>query len=187
MEVSDKPITLVCSFKNEEIAGPAFVSDLLSHLKPSAYKYNLILVDDGSTDQTTNSLLPYTDSNVSLLKLDRNIGKVAAQAVGARKFHNAASDLVFFDGDGQHHALEILKIIHHGRLSSNITVGERSQQYQRKLKSKAGIVLLRGIFKLLGIKTSLQNSELVFIPSQDTSKILSHVDFGFLPINNLLT
>jgi hypothetical protein len=186
MELSDKPMTLVCSFKNEETAGPAFISDLLGFLKAGKYDYNLILIDDGSTDLTTKSLLPLTGSNVSLITLDRNIGKVAAQAVGAIKFHKLGSDLIFFDGDGQHRASEILKVIDSGRNNSRITVGERSQQYQRKFKSKAGIALLRVIFKILGIKISLQSSELIFIPSHDATKILANSDFGFLPINNLL-
>lgn len=186
MELSDKPITLVCSFKNEEVAGPAFISELLGSLTARKHVYNLILVDDGSTDLTKESLLPFTGGDVSLLSLDRNIGKVAAQAVGALKFHRSGSDLVFFDGDGQHRATEILKIIDNGRKVSSITVGERSHQYQRKLKSKAGVALLKGIFKILGIKISLQSSELIFIPSQDTTKLLAHSDFGFLPINNLL-
>ena len=186
MDLTDKPMTLVCSFKNEEVAGPAFISELLSSLKARKYVYNLILVDDGSTDFTRESLLPFTSSHVSLLSLDRNIGKVAAQAVGALKFHSSGSDLVFFDGDGQHRASEILKIIDNGRNVSSITVGERSHQYKRKLKSKAGIALLRGIFKILGIKISLQSSELIFIPSQHAIKLLANSDFGFLPINNLL-
>ena len=186
MELSDKPITLVCAFKNEEVAGPDFISDLISSLNARKYLYNLILVDDGSTDLTTNSLLPFTSSNVSLLSLDRNIGKIAAQAVGALKCHAVGSDLVFFDGDGQHRASEILKIIDNGRHISSITVGERNHQYHRKWKSKAGVTLLSGIFKILGIKISLQSSELIFIPSQDATKLLAHSDFGFLPVNNLL-
>lgn len=186
MELSDNPITLVCSFKNEAVAGPEFISELLSSLKARNFVYKLILVDDGSTDLTTNSLLPFTSSNVSLISLDRNIGKVAAHAVGALKGHAVGSDLVFFDGDGQHGASQILKIIDNGRHVSRITVGERNHQYRRKLKSKLGVTLLRWIFKILGIKVSLQSSELIFIPSQDATKLLAHSDFGFLPINNLL-
>jgi glycosyltransferase involved in cell wall biosynthesis len=186
MKETAAPIFLICSFKNEEIAAPIFISKLLSKLESEKYIYNLILIDDGSSDRTSEFLEQFICSKVHLLTLNRNIGKIAAQAVGAYKFNNGSSDLIFFDGDGQHDPLEILKIIRKGQNSSKITVGQRSNQYKRRIISRIGAFLLKIILKLLGIKTSLQSSELVYIPSNNASALLADSDFGFLPMNLLL-
>jgi glycosyltransferase involved in cell wall biosynthesis len=186
MKQQNGSIIFICSFKNEEVAAPTFIAELLELLASSKLKYKLILIDDGSNDQTAEYLNEFTRTNIKLLTLNRNIGKIAAQAVGALKYDDGLSDLVFFDGDGQHHPQEILKVIESGRKVSRITVGKRTNQYKRRNVSKMGTLLLKSVFGLLGIKTNLQNSELVYVPSSHVRQLLADTDFGFLPINIIL-
>ena len=95
MKQSVAPVILVCSFKDEEVAAPIFISDLLTTLEFEKKIFKLILADDGSSDQTSKVLEKFVCSNVELLTLRSNIGKIAAQAVGARKFKDESSDLIF--------------------------------------------------------------------------------------------
>jgi glycosyltransferase involved in cell wall biosynthesis len=188
MHTLETPINLISSFKNEEVAGPIFIENLLSTLDSKEIVYKLILVDDGSTDSTTSHLMKFTDrNNVELLTLSQNIGKIGAHAVGALKFKDINSDLIFFDGDGQHHAQEILKVIEHGKKNSSIAVGTRTDQYKRRIFSKVGTFLLTKIFKVLGIDISLQNSELIYFPAKQVASLLADANFGYLPLNLLTT
>jgi glycosyltransferase involved in cell wall biosynthesis len=179
-------IHLISSFKNEEFAAPVFIQELLLALESTKLDYKLILVDDGSTDETSNCLAKFSNSDrVELLTLSRNIGKISAQAVGALKFRNIESDMIFFDGDGQHNPKEILKVIEQGRKNSSITVGTRTEQYKRRFSAKIGAFVLTKLFKLLGIDISLQKSELIYFPAPMIPSLLSNVNFGYLPLNLL--
>ena len=186
MNKSTAPVLLICSFKNEEVAAPVFIAELIDDLDSSNLSYRLILVDDGSTDKTSALLQKFTCANVKLLILNRNIGKIAAQAVGARKFSDDNSDVIFFDGDGQHHPSEIRKVLEHGQRDSRIKVGQRDNQYKRRVFSRIGTLFLKFLFRLLGIRISIQSSELVYLPSNKRAAILADSNFGFLPINLLL-
>jgi dolichol-phosphate mannosyltransferase len=66
------------------------------------YDFHFIYVDDGSTDQTVDSLktLRETDARIRLLLLSRNFGHQAALSAG---MENTSSDMVVtMDADGQH-------------------------------------------------------------------------------------
>jgi glycosyltransferase involved in cell wall biosynthesis len=186
MQKENAPTIFVCSFKNEENAAPIFIADLISKLESEKIIYTLVLVDDGSGDRTTDTLEQFVCEKVHLLTLQQNIGKIAAHAVGARKFFDRNSNLIFFDGDGQHNPLEILRVMKNGITASRITVGQRSRQYRRRISNRIGTLLLKIIFRFLGIKTNLQNSELVFIPTSHVSTLLANSNFGYLPVNLLL-
>ena len=186
MQQINGSIILICSFKNEEVAAPIFIKKLLEVLASSKLMYKLILIDDGSIDKTAEYLKKFTCSNIKLLTLNHNVGKIAAQAVGALKYDNGQSDIAFFDGDGQHHPQEILKVIEGGRKVARITLGKRTNQYKRRNISKIGTLLLKSIFRVLGIKTNLQNSELIYVPASHVRQLLADADFGFLPINIIL-
>ncbi len=180
------PIIFICSFKDEESAAPVFIKDLLNHLDSQKFSYTLVLIDDGSGDRTSENLEPFICEKVHLLKLQQNIGKIAAHAVGAKKFFDRKSHLIFFDGDGQHDPIEILRVLKNGITVSKITVGQRTSQYKRRVINRIGTLILKIVFRILGIKTNLQSSELVFIPSSYVKTLIAHPNFGYLPVNLLL-
>ena len=75
------------------------------------YEYEIIFVDDGSTDKSYNILqkLAFEDKNVKLIKLRKNFGKSAGLNIG---FEAAEGDIIFtMDADLQDDPKEIEQFI----------------------------------------------------------------------------
>ena len=87
------------------------VTDLYDRLKAvmeaNAESFELVLVDDGSTDNTFNLLreIAAVDSRVTVVKLRRNFGQTAGLAAG---FDHARGEyIIAMDGDLQHDPADI--------------------------------------------------------------------------------
>jgi glycosyltransferase involved in cell wall biosynthesis len=78
---------------------------LFENLEQSGRSYEVIVVDDGSTDQTVNLLGSFARGQLRLVQLRRNTGQTAALMAG---IHAAKGDvLVFMDGDLQNDPADI--------------------------------------------------------------------------------
>ncbi len=73
-------LSLVVAIYNEEDNVVPLLAGLNEAL--SDYNYELILVDDGSTDQTVKRLRPLLEPHMSLIVLRKNFGQSAAMAAG---------------------------------------------------------------------------------------------------------
>ena len=73
-------LSLVVAIYNEEDNVIPLLKGLNEAL--SDYSYELILVDDGSTDQTVRRLKPLLEPHMSLIVLRKNYGQSAAMAAG---------------------------------------------------------------------------------------------------------
>ncbi len=95
---------IVPSF-NEEITIPAFyknITDFIAHWNEADSKFEIIFVDDGSTDKTWSIIktLMCQDKKVHGIKFSRNFGKEAAIFAG---LHKATGNcVVIMDCDLQH-------------------------------------------------------------------------------------
>lgn len=114
-------ISIVIPAKNEE----AGLSRLLPSLKKSYPEAELIIVDDGSTDQTHALARQY---GVHLVQHPQSLGNGAAIKSGAR----AASGevIVFMDADGQHQPEDIAHLIDKLNSGYDMVVGARSRNSQ---------------------------------------------------------
>ena len=84
------------------------IGSIISRTKESlsAYEYEIIVVDDGSKDNTKDIA---RSSSVMTLSHDRSLGKGAAMKSGAG---SATGDIfVFLDGDGAHYPEDIPNVI----------------------------------------------------------------------------
>ncbi len=105
-------VSVVIPLHNEE----ENVVELYNYLKSvmdATYKddYELLFIDDGSTDKTLDLLEPFDqkDPQVKLLRFRRNFGKAAAWAAG---FDHAMGDvIVTIDGDLQNDPKDIPKMV----------------------------------------------------------------------------
>ncbi|WP_395321585.1 glycosyltransferase family 2 protein [Variovorax sp. UC74_104] len=93
-------ISCVIPCRNEARNLELLLPRLIAVLVTLSRDWEVIVVDDGSTDATCESALRWQDQGVRLLELSRNFGKEAALSAG---LDAARGDLVLLmDGDGQH-------------------------------------------------------------------------------------
>jgi glycosyltransferase involved in cell wall biosynthesis len=109
----------------------------------------MIYVDDGSTDGTTDAVasVAQRDRRVQLIRLARNYGQTAALAAG---FDAAAGDvIVAMDGDLQHAPEEIPKLLTKLSEGYDIVSGWREQRvdnfWTRRLPSRAANWLMANL------------------------------------------
>ncbi len=93
---------VVCVYNEEKnisiLAGK--VSEALGSLN-----YELLFVDDGSTDNTANAILSLKDPRITLIELKRNFGQSSALAAGMD--HAKGEYIVTMDGDLQNDPADI--------------------------------------------------------------------------------
>ena len=102
-----KKLSVVITLMNEEDNIPPLLEQLSSALK--GYEYELILVDDGSTDETVSRIKALGDQRVKLLIFNKNYGQTPAMAAG---IDYATGDYVItMDGDLQNDPSDIPTMI----------------------------------------------------------------------------
>lgn len=86
-------VTIIVPCYNEQEPLPLFYETVTSVMKDINYDYELLFVNDGSSDQTLQLLQNFaqTDEHVTYLSFSRNFGKEAAMYAG---FCNASGDYV---------------------------------------------------------------------------------------------
>jgi glycosyltransferase involved in cell wall biosynthesis len=104
-------LSVVIPFFNEAGAIPDLVTELLAVLKALGQTYELILVNDGSTDGTPEVLSNCARQNQAcrVFHLERNSGQAAALLFG---FQQASAPVIItLDGDGQNSPTDIPRLI----------------------------------------------------------------------------
>jgi glycosyltransferase involved in cell wall biosynthesis len=94
-------ITVIVPAFNEELAIAATVRNIAHHLDKLSSNWDIVVIDDGSRDQTADVVrdLP-AKLNTTLVRFSRNFGKEYAITAGLEHAHG---DLVIcMDADGQH-------------------------------------------------------------------------------------
>ena len=106
-----KLVSIIVPCYNEEEALPLFYAETAKVLKSLKEKYELIFVNDGSSDNTLKVMkdLAKKDKNVNYLSFSRNFGKESAMYAG---ICNASGDYIgFIDADLQHPPILIKEMI----------------------------------------------------------------------------
>lgn len=94
-------ISCVVPVFNEEDVIESFVTKLQSTLHDLTKQFEIIIVDDGSHDQTISKLLQLPDDyNIKVLGLSRNFGKETALTAGLE--HSSGDVTIILDADFQH-------------------------------------------------------------------------------------
>ena len=104
--ISSKRISCVAPIYNEEAGIADFVAALTDTLKKTGYAYEIILVDDGSHDNTV-AVIQQLRSQFQLrcIRFSRNFGK--ENAISAGLDHAQGDAVILLDADFQH-PLELL-------------------------------------------------------------------------------
>jgi polyisoprenyl-phosphate glycosyltransferase len=100
--LSTRLVSVVVPLYKEGSQLGAFLSDLKSALNQTRHPFEIVLVDDGSPDDTWERIKDEarTLPNLRAVRLSRNFGKELALCAGLERARGDA--VVVMDGDGQH-------------------------------------------------------------------------------------
>jgi glycosyltransferase involved in cell wall biosynthesis len=104
-------LSVVIPIRNEFENIPHLHEKVAAALNPTALDYEIVLVDDGSNDGSTEVLreLAARDQRVRVIELRRNFGQSAAMLAGIRE--SSGRYIVTMDGDLQNDPTDIPKMI----------------------------------------------------------------------------
>jgi len=146
MDMIESMISIVVPLYEEEENVPLLVAEVAEKL--SDHDYELILIDDGSTDGTVAAIKKSraADDRVVLVQLRRNFGQTAAMSAG---FDAARGEfVVYMDGDLQTDPADIPKLLERlKRDNLDMVNGWRKERQDaslsRNLPSKIANALIR--------------------------------------------
>jgi dolichyl-phosphate beta-glucosyltransferase len=119
-------ISIVIPAYNEEFRLPSTLSTIIEFTSKRSEDFELIVVDDGSRDNTVQVAKNF-EGKVLVLALDRNLGKGAAVRLGMLE---AKGDYIFFsDADLSTPISELDKLLNELKNSSDIAIGSRAVDF----------------------------------------------------------
>jgi glycosyltransferase involved in cell wall biosynthesis len=132
-------LSVIIPVQNEQDNVEALYETVLPSLEGLGRTYEVIVVDDGSSDETYTRLarLAADDARLKLVRLRRNYGQTAALAAGFD--HALGSVIVPMDGDLQNDPTDIAKLLEKIDEGYDVVSGwrrERKDSFVRRLPSR---------------------------------------------------
>ncbi len=118
-------LSVVVPVYNEAANLDSLHRELVAALDPTGLPYELIFVDDGSSDGSYERLaaLQGATARVAVIKLSRNFGQTAALAAGIE--HSRGAEVVLLDGDRQNDPADIPRLLAKRREGYDLVAGWR--------------------------------------------------------------
>jgi glycosyltransferase involved in cell wall biosynthesis len=141
-------VSVVIPLFQEAAALPPFLAAIRHVLDQAAVSYELILVDDGSSDETWPVIANESGASATVrgYRLSRNFGKEAALCAGLENARGAA--VIVMDGDGQHPASLLPEMIRMWQATgADIVQAVKRSRGQESLSSKAGALLFYAVLE----------------------------------------
>ena len=137
-------ISCVVPAYNEAANIGALLQALTGTLDTLSPRWEVIVVDDGSTDATPLALLPWLDRpGVRYLRLSRNFGKEAALTAGID--HAQGEVVVLIDADLQHPPAMIGQMLAAWRAGADMVCTERASRADESWRKRLGTWLFYGL------------------------------------------
>jgi dolichol-phosphate mannosyltransferase len=128
MSAGSPAVSVVVPLFNEEENVPILQGELTAAL--SGLDYEIIFVDDGSTDGTVQQISP--DPRVRLLQFERNAGQSAAMYAGLNSARGGVAVLI--DGDLQNDPADIPRLLVEIARGADLVCGYRAQRKDTVVK-----------------------------------------------------
>ncbi len=135
---TDIEISVVVPVYNEEENLPILIPEIVSALEPLSKPYEMIFVDDGSTDRSRDILKKMAPQHpeLRLLGLKRNCGETAAGAAGLKEARGRV--VITLDADLQNDPKDIPKMLEYLRDYDMVTGWRetREDSWVKRITSK---------------------------------------------------
>jgi len=128
MSTGSPVVSVVVPLFNEEENVPILQGELTAALR--GLDYEIIFVDDGSTDGTVQRIAP--DPRVQLVRFERNAGQSAAMYAGLNSARGNVAILI--DGDLQNDPADIPRLLAEVERGADLVCGYRAQRKDTVVK-----------------------------------------------------
>lgn len=158
MKTDEPQLSVIVPAYNEATGIKAFHESLMAALKKLQVSFEIIYVEDGSTDSTAAQLQAFArEPSVRLLRLTRNFGKEIALTAGLRQAKGEA--MLMIDSDGQHPVAAIGQFVSAWQQGAKVVVGRRTHRTASPIK-RLGSKLYYGLFnRLTGMHVEAESSD----------------------------
>ncbi|MDB2384726.1 glycosyltransferase family 2 protein [Endozoicomonas sp.] len=150
----NKPPFLSCVVPvfNEGEVISTFIPALVEQLKAVTGQFEVIVVDDGSSDNTIELVKPFcSDPSVKLIGLSRNFGKEAALTAGIDACKGDA--VILIDADFQHPLEMIPVFLNYWEKGYDMVYGVRKDRKDESLLKKKGAHFF---YRIMGFSTGVE-------------------------------
>ncbi|ANU22218.1 glycosyltransferase family 2 protein [Planococcus donghaensis] len=130
-----KLISIVVPAYNEEANIAAMHQKLMQELESLPYRYEIMFINDGSSDNTLREILKLAEAHehIKYISLTRNFGKESAMLAGLKRIQGDA--VIVMDSDLQHPPTLIGEMIQGYEDGFNQVVAKRSRTGDSKVRS----------------------------------------------------
>jgi glycosyltransferase involved in cell wall biosynthesis len=146
-------ISVIVPMRNESLNVEKLYSELTATLSGFGRPYEIVAIDDGSTDTTFKQLaaLQATDPRLRVIRFRRNFGQTAAFAAGFA--HARGTFIVTSDGDLQNDPRDIPAMIEIADTGPDIVAGWRKDRKDAFLNRRLPSMIANGIISFAtGVK-----------------------------------
>ncbi len=151
-------LSIVTPFCNEKEAIELYFSNITNELDKLKCDWEIIAVDDGSTDTTSEDLTSYhnKDNRIKVVKLSRNFGKEAALTAG---LHYASGDAIIpLDADLQDPPALIQEMVAHWQEGYDVVIPTRERRDEGFIKRITASTFYGMLNKISDSNFSIRNA-----------------------------
>jgi glycosyltransferase involved in cell wall biosynthesis len=135
------------------------VPEIAKVLADAGIAYEIVVVDDGSSDGTRGVMAELRDTEVRSIRLRRNSGKSAALSIGVDQVRGEV--IALMDADGQDDPRELPRLLDHLRVEDlDLVTGRRSVRNDRFVKRTTSKLYNGATAKVTGVPGKDFNSGL---------------------------
>jgi polyisoprenyl-phosphate glycosyltransferase len=139
---------------NEAENLPALLTQLLPQLAALTDRFEVVIVDDGSTDSTAAAIAPWVQQGgVRYLRLSRNFGKEHALTAGID--HARGEVVVLMDADLQHPVEIVAKMLEAWQQGADMVCAARASRADESWTKRVGTALFYWMVNRKGSKVQI--------------------------------
>lgn len=166
-------ISIIIPSYNEEAHIEAIIKACSDEMNQLDYLYEILIIDDGSTDRTSFLLkeLALEYHALRYVSFSRNFGKEAAILAGLRSASGDA--VIFMDADLQHPPSMIASLIEGYEEGYDQVIAKRDRQGDSKLKTLLSKMYYRMVNKAVDVKLSDGEGDFRLLSRRSVDALLS--------------